>query len=404
MKFFFPGTSDYIDPEYDFENEMHASNLKPRDYWYAHQSLNVPPYDGMLISRSLVDPSMSSRSGLYRRWRRLKWEGAKKYLHLDAPENSLLLMGDCGAYSYAKQETPPITTEEAIDFYVRCEVDYALSVDHIISGFTTDMRREPDSNWKERYQLTLNYAREFWDLTRDGCAPFHPIGVAQGWNAPSYAAAVDDLQRMGYEYIALGGLSRLSLTDMAVCLEAIQMIRRPSTRLHLLGVTPILSKIWTCRWGVYSFDCTAPFRQAFLNERDNYHTPNRTYLAIRIPRVDENRTMRRHIDEGNISFREARSMERKCLRLLRSYDEDEAPIEEVLNAIREYEFFFNTRDHTSQYRQLLLDQPWKKCSCQLCKDLGIEIVLLRDKQRNNRRGFHNLYIFYQQLQSTLHNR
>ena len=400
MKYFFPGTSDCIDPGYDFEREIHAPNLTPRDYWYPHQSLTAAPYDGMLISKSLVDPSMSSRGGLFRRWRRLKWGGAKKYLHFDAAEDSLLVMGDCGAYSYAKLETPPITTEEAIDFYDSCEVDYALSVDHIIPGFTTDTRSDPDADWKERYQLTLNYAKEFWDLTRDGRTSFRPIGVAQGWNAPSYATAVDDLQRMGYEYIALGGLSRLGLTDIAVCLESIRTIRRPSTRLHLLGVTPLFSSVWARRWGVASFDCTAPFRQAFLNERDNYYTPERTYLAIRVPRVDQNRKIRRHIDSENISFREARFLERRCLRLLRSYDRGEVPMGEVLNAVREYEFAFNTRDHTEQYRELLSDRPWEQCSCQLCEDLGIEIVIFRDKQRNNRRGFHNLHVFYQELQSS----
>ena len=73
---------------------------------------------------------------------------------------------------------------------------------------------------------------------------------------------------------------------------------------------------------------------------------------------------------------------------------------EVLNAVREYEFAFNTRDHTEQYRELLSDRPWEQCSCQLCEDLGIEIVIFRDKQRNNRRGFHNLHVFYQELQSS----
>lgn len=402
MKFFFPGTSDYIDPGYDFKNERHTPGLSPREYWYPHQAFQEAPYDGMLISKSLLDPSMSSKRSIFRRWRRLTWGGgAKKYLHLDASYKRLLLMGDCGAYSYVKQETPPLTTEEAIDFYVRCKVDCALSVDHIISGFTPDPRTKPRYDWKTRYQLTLHYAHEFWNLTKTNRAPFCPIGVAQGWSAPSYATAVNDLQRIGYDYIALGGLSRLSLTDMATCLEAIRRIRRPTTRIHLLGITPIFSSVWMRRWGVASFDCTTPFRQAFLNERHNYHTSDQTYLAIRIPRVDQNRTMRKHIDAENISFQEARSMERRCLRLLRSYDRDDAPLKKVLEAVREYELFFNTRDHTERYRQLLTDRPWKKCSCQLCRNLGIEIVLLRDKQRNNRRGFHNLHVFYQKLQSGL---
>lgn len=393
MKFYFPGTSDRIDPGYDFEIERHDSSLTQRDYWYPHQVFDAPPYDGMLISKSLVDPSMASKNRVYRRWRRLKATGGRKYLHFDKCDCRLLLMGDCGAYSYSEQETPPITTEEAVDFYSRCEVDFGLSVDHIISGFTSNKQRSSLTESKRRYQMTLNYAREFWDLTKNNKVSFHPIGVAQGWNASSYAAGVENLQRMGYDYIALGGLSRLSLTDLAVCLEAIQTVRRPTTRLHLLGITPIPSRLWTSRWGVHSFDCTTPFRQAFLNEKDNYHTPKQNYLAIRVPKVEENRKLRRHIKAESLSFREARSMEQECLRLLRNYDRRESSISDVLDSISEYELIFNEKDNRDKYRDLLQDRPWEYCTCSLCKENGIEITLLRDKQRNNRRGFHNLYVF-----------
>lgn len=406
MKFFFPGTLDQVDPGYDFENERHTPGLPLRDYWYPHQALHRAPYDGILISRAQVDPSMSSSRSIFRRWRRLTWGGgARKFLHLNGSDSDgLLLMGDCGAYSYVNQEAPPITTAEAIDFYSVCGVDYGLSVDHIIPGFIPPhSKRGPRSTWRERYHLTLQYAREFWNRTNSVRSLFHPVGVAQGWSAPSYATAVNALQRIGYSYIALGGLSRLGLTDLATCLEAIQVVRRPSTRIHLLGITPLFERKLARRWGISSFDCTTPFRQAFLNERNNYHTSRRTYLAIRVPRVDQNRTMRRRIDDEDVSFSEARSMERECLRLLRDYDRDRAPLDNVLNAIRAYEMFFNARDHSKQYRRLLSDRPWKQCPCQLCRALGIEIVLLRDKQRNNRRGFHNLYVFYQKLQSRTHN-
>jgi hypothetical protein len=49
------------------------------------------------------------------------------------------------------------------------------------------------------------------------------------------------------------------------------------------------------------------------------------------------------------------------------------------------------------YYDVLTDQPWKKCSCSVCKDVGVEVIIFRGNNRNRRRGFHNTYVFYKQL-------
>lgn len=401
MQFFFPGTHEYIDPEYDLIKERHKSSRFPQsDYEYAHQSLSSPPYDGILLSRALIDPTMPKGRSIFRRWRKVSWgRGAREFLHLE--DSYLRVMADCGAYSYVDYEKPPVSIRDTCDFYHRAQVDYGISPDHIVPGYMPNQCRSqnPPAGWVDRYDITLDLAHRFYRDCKSNGFSFHPIGVAQGWDPVSYASAVVSLQKMGYDYIAIGGLSRLLPSDVGTCLEGIRLVRWPGIRIHLLGVTPQFDWTWGQRWGIASFDTSMPFRQAFLNERDNFHTLKRNYLAIRVPRPDQNRSLRRKIDEGKVRYIDVRRLEKRCLDLLRKYDRGEAQIGPVLEAICSYERLYNGRDHTDAYTKLLSDRPWKTCGCVLCRESGIEIVLLRDKQRNNRRGFHNLHVFYQRLQS-----
>ena len=69
---------------------------------------------------------------------------------------------------------------------------------------------------------------------------FTPIGVAQGWSPESYAHAVAELQRIGYQYIAFGGFVPLK-TDtifLRVSESRQRTVRnRAATEFHLLGIT-----------------------------------------------------------------------------------------------------------------------------------------------------------------------
>ena len=52
-----------------------------------------------------------------------------------------------------------------------------------------------------------------------------------------------------------------------------------------------------------------------------------------------------------------------------------------------------------EYERTLRDRPWRDCPCAVCQDpaVGVEVVLFRGNNRNRRRGFHNTYVFYEQL-------
>ena len=65
---------------------------------------------------------------------------------------------------------------------------------------------------------------------------FTPMAVAHGWSPQSYASSVAELQAIGYERIALGGMVPLKTRDIISSLEEISKIRLPKTQLHLLGI------------------------------------------------------------------------------------------------------------------------------------------------------------------------
>jgi hypothetical protein len=99
-----------------------------------------------------------------------------------------------------------------------------------------------------------------------------------------------------------------------------------------------------------------------------------------------------------ISQERARQLERQCLESLQCYAKGTTGLDDVLGVLREYEKLYDPRhDHSDAYRQILTDQPWKHCDCDVCRTLGYHVALFRGAERNRRRGFHNLWVFYRRL-------
>ena len=76
-----------------------------------------------------------------------------------------------------------------------------------------------------------------------------------------------------------------------------------------------------------------------------------------------------------------------------------ASVSETLNLLVEYERLYeDRRTFEDIYRKTLEDRPWERCPCEVCRALGIHVILFRGAERNRRRGFHNLFVFYNKLQ------
>jgi hypothetical protein len=407
LDFFFPDSQDQIDPSYDFERESSSPDrVRQRDDRYAHELITPAPYTGVLLSKALVDGPGSKYTFAQRH--RLYRLGVRRFFRLDDCDGpTLATLGDCGAFTYVRDESPPYSVDDVVDFYEECGFDYGISVDHVILGYIPDATdvvrplREAPQEWIDRQKLTLELAGEFLRRRRAARARFAPLGVAQGWSPTSYTHAVQVLQKIGYDYIALGGMVPLKTAEIEACLKAIAAVRQPETRFHLLGITRTeLVKDYE-RYGVASFDSTSPFRQAFKDDRDNYYAPERKYLAIRVMQIDSNNRLKQRVLAGQLDQNEGRALEQACMEGLDAYDRDECAIETPLEALAAYDSFLGEPDRQNEYWRTLYDQPWRSCACGICEQVGIQVVIFRGTERNKRRGFHNLFVFNNLLHKEL---
>jgi hypothetical protein len=211
---------------------------------------------------------------------------------------------------------------------------------------------------------------------------------------------------MGYRYIALGGMVPLKTPEILSSLRAVDDVRLPDTRLHLLGISRTESVNEFQRFGVVSIDSTSPFRQAFKDDKDNYYAPRRTYVAVRVPQIDANHRLKSRILAGELDQNEGRHLEAECLDALMTYARRDCDVDQPLSALRRYDEFLAEpdklpTDKTPLYRKTLKDRPWEKCKCGVCTTVGIHVVIFRGTERNKRRGFHNLFVFNHRLHKEL---
>lgn len=393
MKFYFPDSQDLVSPTYDFQHDEYSPlRVRQRDDLYAHEILDTPPYSGILVSKSIVDGAMKG-AGKYTSAQRARLYrlGVERFFRLPRGVESL---GDNGAFNYVDELVPPVTVEETLDFYVGCGFDAGVSVDHIIFGYEPlASLNDVDPAWAERRRITLRLAEEFISRVSEQNLKLQPVGAAQGWSPASFADSVEQLQKMGYQRIALGGMVPLKTKDILDCLQEIDNVRLPATEFHLLGVTRVESMDLFSDFGVTSFDSTSAFRQAFMDDRNNFHTENDAFIALRVPQVDGNPALKRAILAGRVSQKDAIAQERVCLRVLREFDGSAGATRRAIAELDAYETICQVnRSHRAEYERTLTAAPWNECDCSLCKTLGIEIAIFRGTERNKRRGFHNMSV------------
>ena len=97
-----------------------------------------------------------------------------------------------------------------------------------------------------------------------------------------------------------------------------------------------------------------------------------------------------------------RKLESSCLTQIRDYARSTKSIApgSLVSNLAEYDALIaghrvSTED---RIRRTLEDRPWAKCPCDICRDVGVEVLIFRGNNRNRRRGFHNTFVFYQLLQ------
>ncbi len=406
MKFFFPDSQDQVDPNFDMITEEHAVHrIRQRDDTYAHEALTARPFDGLLLTKPIVDGRGGGSGSHYTTGarQRLYREGVHEFFRFTGEHKGVVTMGDCGAFTYAREEDVPYKVDEVIDFYEGCGFDRGVAPDHIIFGFAREgkvFEKDVLKEFKRRFKITQKNAADFLERHSARNCTFEPMAAAHGWDAESYAKAVSLLIAMGYKRIALGGMVPLRTPDIISTLKVVKRELKRNTELHLLGVTRVKEMPLFMGYGVTSFDSTSPFFQAFKDASDNYYLGNETYVAIKIPQVDGNASMKKLISSGRVDQNEAMKKEQLALDMIRKYAKRKAKLEPTLDAILTYESLLpSKRDRRADYARTLLARPWELCDCGICNKVGVEVVIFRGSERNKRRGFHNLAVFRDRMDS-----
>jgi len=423
MKFLYSDSLDYVDPNYDFINDESSVNRKKYlDDQYAHEIMDSTPYDGLLVAISAIKTvpgAVASKTKYSTAEEQLFLrKGARSFLRFNSAQHlGKMVMGDCGSFAYANHKKPAFEPDEVVDFYSSAGFTHGTHPDHIIFNFDINdpSKNEIGEDVLFRYNITLSNAEKFLKITKKQKENFEPIGVVQGWSPKSMAQAAKKLEKMGYEYIAIGGLVPLKPEDIHLILRAIKNEIKPTTKIHLLGFAKADYIFDFIKYDITSFDSTAPLIMAFKDSKRNYFVSTTEkkldyYTAIRIPQF-ENTKLMSAMKSGLLSPNLVRNQETKALNSLRGFDQGNVSLETTVENILDYlKSFLLASDSnpesrfkkelkiTNQLIRTLKDSPWKNCSCSICRTIGVEVMIFRASNRNKRRGFHNLSIYHDHVQ------
>lgn len=425
MKFVFADSMDCVDPNYDFLKDQTAATRRP--YWddqYPHEVLGYAPYDGMLVSRAIVGDHRFPGKYTEAQAMRFRRVGARKFLRLENPEyDEMMLMGDCGAFSYSDMGVPPYTPADTVEFYADGRFTHGCSIDHIIFEFDPTAKGMDGGSEmaRLRFDITLELAEMFLHASRELGSGFTPMGVVQGWSPDSMAVAAHRLLAMGYRYLAIGGLVPLKTRAIQRAVDAVDAVVRTKSdaQIHLLGFAKADDIGQFSRYRVSSFDTTSPLLRAFKDARRNYYLRDSNgamsyYSAIRIPQAHDNNILKQQIKSGRLRQETLVSMEAKALSALRDYSEGNNGLDSTLDAIIDYSrpvhwspnLDVPTLDRRmatlrKQYQHTLEARPWEQCQCSVCTKSGVEVIVFRGSNRNKRRGIHNVSVFREHLRELL---
>ena len=415
MKYIYADSMDHVDPGYDFLEDRNAPNRNP--YWddaFPHEIMGYAPYEGVLVSRGIVGDHRVRGKYSEAQAMRFRRVGAREFLRLNKPEfQKLSIFGDCGAFTYSKEEVPPYTPEDMAEFYHEGHFTHGCSVDHIIFDFDESLRGMDGGSaeaWR-RFDITQENANAFIKAARKS-GTFTPLGVIQGWSPGSMAEAAKRLWKMGYRYLAVGGMVPLKTPQIKGVVTLIRDALPVEAQLHILGFAKADDIDSFASLRITSFDTTSPLLRAFKDKKSNYYLPGKNgrlqyFTAIRIPQAIENTKLMRLVKQGTVRQEKIVDLERRALDDLRGFDAGRVSLERALDSVVAYGSLSElgapveslpgaatVGELRSAYLRTLTERPWKRCSCAICKAHSVEVIIFRGSNRNKRRGIHNMGVFH----------
>lgn len=408
VSYFLPDWDDLLDEHFDFEKDE-FSGVSRQERGDRHCCILMKPKrmcDGVLVS---LAQHVTSKGPLKRILgtdaNSLAPKNLRNQFGLDQDQ---FLFGDCGAFSYVHDDEPAISVDQAIALYDLHGFDFGASVDHIPvpsvmrDGRTLELSK---SQRLARINTTKKNAEHFIELAQRRQVGFTPVGTVQALDPDGYAKTARLYHQFGYRHLAVGGLVPLPDTlieEIVVKLMAVVATLKPRPWVHLFGVFRPKLQAKFRELKVDSFDSASYFRKAWLRSDQNYLAKNgKWYAALRVPMTSDGRT-RKRLEQSGLDLANLEAQESYVMKLLCQFDKDAVGIQEVLDAVIEYDECLtrssDVRSLRATYEKTLLDRPWRECDCPFCKHAGIHVLIFRGANRNKRRGAHNTLMLYGSLE------
>ena len=399
MKYFIPEWDDRVDPKYNFLRDEHSSEhvkdpFSDHYMWELFGVENVP-FDGVLVSRVKVEENKS-------KLRRIQELGIHEFLRLP---KTFPILGDCGAWGYIDQKLPPYDPIEMLKFCKDVGVNIGVSVDHLVVK-----KYEKDKDL--RMQITFENGLKSYQVWKDQYKKdFELLCAVQGETVEEYVSIFKKYTDYGITAFAFGGLARRPtsfITNLTKRMKKSLETKKDVSKIHFFGLArPSLFKEFADLEGKgveVTFDSASFLRRAWLSAQNNYFTlEGKAYSAIRIPQIGRRSGLRgKNKPSSEIDEKQLRELERIALSQMRQYAENKTCIISVLTSLENYENalgrnrFQQLKDY---YIETLRDRPWEKCDCPICSTIDVEVIIFRGNNRNRRRGFHNVWLFYQMFKN-----
>ena len=393
MRFFIPEWDDRVDPDFNFQIDAHSAthNANPVNndaYMWDIFGIDQVPFDGVLVS-------IATLQGTTTKYKQIREKGIHTFLGLP---KTFPLMADCGAFSYIKENIPPYKTADVLKIYSDLGFNYGVSVDHlVVPAFreqNQDRMRITYENGVEAYQI---WKKDFKD-------DFQLIVAIQGAEIQDYLKMYNHFLLRGIRHLAFGSLVRAPTSFIArlldVLIEDIKTTNVIPEYLHFFGIArcTLFPKFKALEdLGIeVAFDSASYLRKAWLgapSSQNNYLSNNwKGYTAIRVP-PDVPKKQQDFLDSQ--TYRKAAG---RCLLSLRAYDKGKATLDSTMKSLKRFNTLIGERsDLIHYYKRTLENKPWQSCDCPICRKTGIDVAIFRGNNRNRRRGFHNVRVFYQML-------
>lgn len=433
--------------KYDFDKEEVLNDKKT----YGYEFFKTPIADGLLISKTMLEVRTNVTEEKKKfticpksRIISIKYGNVRDFLHLKKKILSkYITFADPGTWSYVHSKKLPdflFDTERVFNYYNSLRYDLCGSVDHPI----IDKIRYKDENGKTvfhelsdkeknyRVNLTIDLSKEFikFCTKKKKILNFMPFGTVQGYDETSYIYSLKKTLKLGYKYIAIGGLPGYSEKRVIELLIPIKKTidkykKHNNIGLHLYGRFPSPDAVYPfARAGVTTFDnnsgyitasrtnCTV-FDSSFLVE-EAIKTPNNSCYNIRIPSVRSKifYKFRKISFEKELEYQKTSDLcykkfvryghnfsEKRKKKFLKSYESLWLLIKEVDSKLTDKKVsnLVEKADFT------LKSNVWERCGCSACERAGVHITLTRGHPRIPYTFFHNSHVQYARLQKELKN-